>query len=86
MDKQAGDAEQKKMPAVAHLLCGWPIFLVAIGGAIGGGLGGGAYGINIAIYRSKLPVFAKVILNLVVGLSAIGIWLVVAAAIQSRLQ
>ena len=64
-------------------MCGWPLLLVAIGGAIGGGLGGAAYGINIAIYKSKLPVSAKILLNLATGAAAIGIWAAIGVAIQS---
>jgi hypothetical protein len=72
-----------KLPPVAHVMCGWPLLLVAIGGAIGGGLGGAAYGANLAIYKSKLPVAAKVVLNLVAGFAAIGIWAAIAVAIHS---
>jgi hypothetical protein len=58
--------------------------LVLVGGAIGGGLGGAAYGINVAIYKSNLPVALKVFFNLLMGLAAIGIWLAIAMAISSR--
>ena len=81
-----GNPEEKpqgKLAPVAHIMCGWPLLLVFIGGAIGGGLGGAAYGINVAIYKSKLHVAAKVILNLITGLAAIGIWAAIAAAIHS---
>ena len=65
-----------------HLMCGWPLVLIAIGGAIGGGLGGAAYGINLQVYKSKMPIAVKVILNLVVGTVAIAIWAALAMAIQ----
>jgi hypothetical protein len=71
-----------KLPASAHVLCGWPLVLVAIGGAIGGGLGGVAYAINVGIYKSRLPRPAKVILNILTGLAAFGIWFAIAMAIQ----
>jgi hypothetical protein len=29
-----------KLPGIAHILCGWPLLLVAVGGMIGGALGG----------------------------------------------
>ena len=45
----------EKLPPLAHVVCGWPLLLVIIGGAVGGGLGGLAYGINVAIYKSRLP-------------------------------
>lgn len=81
---QDENAEAKeKMPAVAHMLCGWPLLLVAIGGAIGGGLGGAAYGINVGIYKSNLPIPAKIVLNILVGSAAIGIWFYIAMALRS---
>ncbi len=77
------DPQESKLPASAHLLCGWPLLLVAIGGAIGGGLGGLAYGINVKIYKSELPTAAKIVLNPVVGLTAIALWLVIVTLIQA---
>src|SRR5262245_23304587 len=67
----------------AHFLCGWPLAMVFFGGAIGGGLGGAAYGVNLIIYKSRLPVTAKVVLNLLTGLSVLGLWVLAAAAIQA---
>lgn len=77
------DRGPQKLPVSAHLLCGWPLFLVFIGGAIGGAFGGLAYGVNIAVYKSRLPFAVKVLLNIVIGLSAIGLWCIAAAAIVS---
>jgi hypothetical protein len=74
--------EKPKLPVSAHVICGWPLLLVAIGGAIGGGLGGAAYGINVAIYKSKLPIPAKIALNGLVGLAAVAIWIAIAMVIQ----
>jgi len=75
--------EKPRLPASAHVMCGWPLLLAAVGGALGGGLGGAAYGINVAIYKSKLPVPVKAILNVLVGLSAVGIWFGIVVAIRS---
>ena len=74
---------QAKLAAGAHVMCGWPLVMVFFGGAIGGGLGGAAYGINVAIYKSKLPMAAKILLNVLTGVAAIGLWAVIVAAIQS---
>lgn len=82
-DSHSDLKSQTKLPASAHVMCGWPLLLVAIGGAIGGGLGGAAYGINVAIYKSKLPVAGKILLNLLAGAAAIGIWAAIAVPIQS---
>lgn len=78
--------EPVKLPVSAHLLCGWPLLLVAIGGAVGGGLGGAAYAVNVAIYKSELAVPLKVAANLFVGFAAVAIWLAVALAFQSYRQ
>ena len=75
-----------KLPVKAHILCGWPLVLVFIGGAIGGGLGGAAYGINVLIYRSKLPLFIKIIFNIAIGLAAVIIWYTIAMAISRQWQ
>lgn len=74
---------EEKLPPWAYAICGWPLLLVAIGGAIGGGLGGAAFGINVAIYKSSMPIAAKCLLNLLTGLAAVGIWFAIALAIQS---
>ena len=76
-------SEPVSFPKWAHLLCGWPLVMVAFGGAVGGGLGGGAYAVNMMIYKSRLPVGAKVVLNLLTGLSAMALWAVIAGAIHS---
>jgi hypothetical protein len=73
-----------KLPGAAYVLCGWPLLLVAIGGAIGGGLGGAAFGVNLKIYKSNLPTAAKIVLNLLTGFAAIGIWLAAAAIVAAR--
>jgi hypothetical protein len=69
----------QKLPMIAHILCGWPLILVFVGGAIGGALGGVAYAVNISIYKSKLPGVLKFVLNPLVGIMAIGIWYMISA-------
>ena len=81
--QDTGAETKGKMPVIGHILCGWPLLLVAIGGAIGGGLGGGAYAINVGIYKSQLPIPAKVFLNIIVGSAAIVIWYSIAMALRS---
>lgn len=76
------NAQAEKLPAIAHFLCGWPLILVGLGGLIGGALGGIAYAINLALYKSSLPGIVKLVLNLVVGFSAIGIWLAIAVMLR----
>jgi hypothetical protein len=82
-----GAAEQKsKLSIGAHIMCGWPLLLVAIGGLIGGALGGGAYALNIAIHKSNMPVPVKVVLNIVSGLLAIIIWFVLAVVLNAAIK
>ena len=82
-DQSAKTATKEKIPVIGHILCGWPLLLVTIGGAIGGGLGGAAYAINVGIYKTNLPIPAKVVLNIIVGSAAIVIWYSIAMAIRS---
>jgi hypothetical protein len=84
-DALPADAEIKLTPR-DHVMCGWPLVLVAVGGAVGGGLGGLAYGINVWVYKSKLPTAVKIVLNPLIGLAAIAGWLAIAAAFHSARQ
>lgn len=68
------EISKPKLSTNAYLMIGWPLCLVLIGGAIGGGLGGVAYMINLKIYKSNLPNFQKIILNLICGFSAFVMW------------
>jgi hypothetical protein len=79
----SGKTESVKVPIWAHLVCGWPLVMVAFGGAIGGGLGGAAYGVNLYIYKSRLPLVAKIPLTVLTGLAAMALWVAIAGAIHS---
>lgn len=78
--------DKQKLSAKAHLMCGWPLILVLIGGLIGGGLGGAAYMINIKIYKSSLRTTGKIALNILTGLIATITWIVLVLAIKSQMQ
>jgi uncharacterized membrane-anchored protein len=69
---------KEKMPIKGHLMCGWPIILVLIGGAIGGVMGFAAYSLNVAIYKSSMSRTAKITQNLLAGLGAFVVWFVCA--------
>ncbi|NLX05598.1 MAG: hypothetical protein GXY33_10685 [Phycisphaerae bacterium] len=75
-----------KVPLYIHALCGWPLLLVAVGGAVGGGLGGLAYGVNISLYKSSASRTLVWMLNPVVGAAAIVLWLIIGSAIQSAMR
>lgn len=74
------------LPFWVYLLCGWPILLVVIGGLLGGALGGGAYGLNMMIWKSTLPLAARVPLILVVGAGAVGVWFIIAITANFMLR
>ncbi len=75
-------AEKPKLSTAAHLMAGWPLFLVMIGGAIGGALAVVAYVINRKIYLSQLSNMQKVLANLLCGMSAISLWWFIATWLQ----
>ena len=77
-------AQSAKLPGWAHLACGWPLVMVAFGGAIGGGLGGAAYGVNLWLFKSRLPLAVKVALNVFTGCAAFFSWALIASAIHSH--
>lgn len=82
MQQEVRPAPPQKLPMIAHILCGWPLMLLFIGGAIGGVLGAVAYVVNISLYKSNIPGVLKFILNLVVGMLAIGGWLTISAMLK----
>jgi len=45
--------ELAKLPWHAHLISGWPLAMVAIGGLIGGACGGLAYGASMSLIKKK---------------------------------
>ncbi len=78
--------QSEATPIWVYLICGWPFALVAIGGLIGGLCGGAAFGINLSIWKSQLPVALKIILIPIVGIAAVGIWLTAAVGINMALR
>lgn len=81
----AASTKKPKLNGGAQLLCGWPMLAGIFGGLVGIVLGAAAYGLNLRIYRSGLPVPAKIALNLLTGLSAGALWLVVVGVVLSAL-
>lgn len=67
--------DKKKLQWYEHLACGWPLVLVGIGGALGGLCGGAAYVISAKIFRKEIPSTKKYIYAILVGLSAIVVYL-----------
>ena len=80
-EKPTEKPPEEKLPSIAYVLTCWPILLVLVGGAIGGGLGGLACGVNLHVYKSSLPVAAKVAIIPLTGVAAVGLWLAIVAAL-----
>ena len=62
--------DNKKLKGFEHIICGWPLILVFIGGAIGGACGGLAYALNAKLYLSELSKTKKYLYITLVGLGA----------------
>ena len=81
------NTEKLALPKYAHILAGWPLFLVLVGGAIGGAIGAIAYVINIQIYKSEtLSKLQKILANILCGMSAISLWWFIATWVQSAIS
>lgn len=61
-------------PAPLLVVAALPMGLVAVGGALGGALGG--------LARSKLPMAVQILVVLLAGCVAAGLWYVIAAALR----
>jgi hypothetical protein len=84
--KTTSKVEGNAIPIWVYLICGWPLALVAVGGMIGGAMGGAAFGINLAIWKSAMPLPVKIILIPIVGFTAIGLWLVLSVGLSAVLR
>lgn len=63
-----------KVPWHAHLVSGWPLVLVAVGGLLGGLCGGAAYAIAITVIRKKGVSVATYIAAVVIGILGIALY------------
>ena len=77
--------QTKNVPTLGHILSGWPLMLVFVGGAIGGALGALAYTANLSIYKSNLPSVVKIILNPIIGIVAFVLWFFISLSIRQAL-
>tara|TARA_R110002051_G_C8731067_1_gene497867 strand:+ start:126 stop:611 length:486 start_codon:yes stop_codon:yes gene_type:complete len=75
-EKNLSDSERTLSP-IQHIICGWPLMLVVIGGLIGGACGGAAYGINAKLLKSDLSPGLKYLLVVLVGVGAIAAYFLV---------
>ncbi len=84
--KAKRSAEAGEMTPVVHMLCGWQFVFLFLGGLLGGGLGGIAYAINVAIVKTRLPLPAKIVSVIAVGIGAIIAYFVVIVLLHNALR
>ncbi len=78
--------QKRKLTAPEWVWIGWPLILIALGGAIGGACGGGAFALNHMIFqRTEQPVFRYLFTGLI-SVGAIVLFLVAATAVQLLLK
>ncbi|NJK92777.1 MAG: hypothetical protein HC904_13725 [Blastochloris sp.] len=63
-----------KLPLSAHLAAGWPLVLVAMGGAIGGACGGLAYALSAALFKKKGVNTQTYIYAILIGVAGIALY------------
>ncbi|TET54635.1 MAG: hypothetical protein E3J64_01625 [Anaerolineales bacterium] len=71
------------LAVLGYVLCCWPFVLVFFGGAIGGAIGGGAAGLNLMIYRSRLPTIMKIPVVIIIGLMGVCAWITIGGALTT---
>lgn len=74
-------AEKPKLTIFEHVICAWPLWLIAVGGAIGGLCGGAAWALNTRIMRSQRSAPLKYILILLSGVGAAALYFVLIVAL-----
>ncbi|HEX6454598.1 MAG TPA: hypothetical protein VF060_34695 [Trebonia sp.] len=75
-----------KVPVVLQVLALLPIALVSIGGALGGVIGALGVMANLAIARTRIPSAGKAPIMIGIGLVAVLVYLVIAAALRGAIN
>jgi hypothetical protein len=83
MSAQQDQAQKPKLNVVEIIFAAWPIALVAVGGAIGGACGALGFAINYKIMGSTMSAPVRYGLCVLVGLGAIGLWLLAVFALAA---
>ncbi|MCX6855872.1 MAG: hypothetical protein NTV80_13310 [Verrucomicrobia bacterium] len=81
MKEETTQENTPALPPSAHVIAGWPLVMVAVGGAIGGLCGAGAYGLSMALLKKKGVTPLSVFLSFLLGLAGIGLYFVVIIAL-----
>lgn len=74
MSIQSPDPQSKPIPSYAQVIAGWPLIMIAIGGALGGLCGGGAYGLSMALFKKRGVTPLNCFLSILIGIAGIGLY------------
>ena len=80
------EIDEDKIPSGVHLLCGWSLALLFLGGVLGFIFAICSYLVNIKIYKSRLPRFLVWVLILMTGVFAITIWIIIGALLSMAVE
>lgn len=81
MNANMTDPIPPNLPPYAHVIAGWPLIMIAIGGAVGGLCGGGAYAISMSLLKRKGVTPLSCFLSVFIGIAGVILYLVVAVAL-----
>ncbi len=70
-------AETIKLPWHSHLISGWPLLLIAVGGLIGGACGGLAYGASVSVIKKKGVSALSYSLSVLIGVGCVFLYFAV---------
>lgn len=69
--RKENKADELKLPWHAHVISGWPLIMVVIGGLVGGACGGLAYGASISLIKKKGVSASSYILSALIGIGCV---------------
>jgi len=79
------DTAKPKLTWYQHVWLGWPIALVAVGGAIGGACGGAAWALNQKVFHSTRHPLMRYVWTGLISLAAIAVYLIAATVLLTFL-
>jgi hypothetical protein len=79
-------AAKPKLTWYQYIWVGWPIALVAVGGAIGGACGGGAWALNQKVFHATKHPLLRYLWTGLISIAAVVTYFIVAAVFLSVLK
>jgi hypothetical protein len=80
---QIPETQKRKLTWYEHVWLGWPIALVAVGGAIGGACGAAAWAINQKVFRATQHPLLRYLWTGLISIAAIIAYFILAAIFLS---